>query len=255
MKHQITEDDLEKIFIASRFKKRNPVVVILTFLALFILFFLVVTYALNFSAFNQKFAWWYQDEFGQPSHNLIDAVATYQSKPEATKNSSLPKIADNSIYIESIGTKAPITFGVENNESAVSANLKNGVIQLSGTSRPGEMGNVFITGHSSNYPWVKSQYNSVFALLGNVAVGDLIQIKFNETNYVYRVKKIFVVDSGDTSVLKFDDKTSVLTLMTCTPVGTNLRRLIIQAEQIIPPVSQNQKSENEGTQNMPTGIR
>lgn len=254
MKHRLNEEDLEKIFIASRFKKRNPILVFLTFVGLFLLFFLVVTYFLNFSAFNQKLAWWYLDEFGTAPHNLVDAVSSYQSKTDTNKNTSLPNIADNSIYIESINVKAPITFGVENNESAVSTNLKNGVIQLSGTSLPGETGNVFITGHSSNYPWIKSGYNSVFALLGNVVVGDLIQIKFHNENFVYRVKRTSVVNPSDTSVLKSDNNTSILTLMTCTPVGTNLKRLIVESDQIIPVISQNIKAQNQKTEAMPAGV-
>jgi len=251
MKHQLSEQDLEKIFIASRFKKRNPILVLLTFAGFFILFFLLLIYSLNYNAYNQKVAWWYQDEFGQPQHSLIDAVNTYQSTSSSSKPTDLPQIADNSIYIESIGKKAPITFGVENNEPAVSSNLKNGTIQLSGTSLPGEMGNVFITGHSSNYPWVNSQYNSVFALLGNVVVGDLIQIKFHNISYIYRVKKIFVVDPSDTSVMKSDESKATLTLMTCTPIGTNLKRLIVQADQIIPAISQNPKPKNQASQSLP----
>lgn len=251
MKHQLSEDDLEKIFIASRFKKRNPVLIFLTFVGLFILFFLAVMYSLNFKAYNQKFAWWYQDEFGQPPHSLIDAVSSYQAASTSTALPDLPQITDNSIYIESINVKAPITFGINNNESDVSNSLKNGTIQLNGTSLPGEMGNVFITGHSSNYPWVKSQYNSVFALLGNVVVGDLAQIKFHNASYIYRVKKIFVVDPSDTAVMKSDDSKATLTLMTCTPIGTNLKRLIVQADQIIPAISQNPKPKNQASQSLP----
>jgi LPXTG-site transpeptidase (sortase) family protein len=255
MTQKLSEKDLEQIFIASRFKKRNPIIIALTFIGLFILFFIIVTYALNFSAFNKKIAWWYQDEFGQPSHSLLDAVSTYQSAPEADKNSSLPAISDNSLFIESIGVKAPIIFGVENTEATVSENLRNGLIQISGTSLPGEMGNVFITGHSSNYSWTKSQYNSVLALLDNVVIGDLVQIKFHNVNYVYRVKKIFVVNPSESSVMKSDDKNVTLTLMTCTPVGTNLKRLIVQSEQIIPAVSQNPKSSANEIQSLPEGVR
>ncbi|MEI8060883.1 MAG: sortase [Candidatus Berkelbacteria bacterium] len=254
MKHRLTEADLEQIFISSRFKKRNPFLVIIYFLLLFVLFFSIVIYSLNFGAFNKKIAWWYQDEFKTPPHTLVDAVSSYQNKPEANKNESLPGISDNSIFIEAINVKAPITFGVDNTESTVSSNLKNGAIQLSGTSLPGEMGNVFVTAHSSNYPWVISQYNSAFALLGNVAVGDLVQIKFHNVSFIYRIKKISVVDPSDTSVMKSDNTKATLTLMTCTPVGTNLKRLIVQADQIIPAVSQNPQPQKNNAEALPAGI-
>lgn len=254
MKHQLSEAELERMFISSRFKKRNPISVFFAFVGLFLLFFIIVAYALNFSAYNQKLTWWYQDEFGTAPHNLVDAVSNYQSKTDTNKNASLPNISDNSIYIESINIKAPITFGVDNNESAVSANLKNGVIQIFGSGLPGEIGNVFITGHSSNFPWVDSRYNSVFALLGNVVVGDLVQIKFHDTNYAYRVKKVFIVNPSDASVMKASKDSALLTLMTCTPVGTNLKRLIVQSDQIIPTIPQYPGAESQSTQALPAGI-
>jgi LPXTG-site transpeptidase (sortase) family protein len=228
--------------------------VFLGFILLFAFFFGLLTYLLNFSAFNQKIAYWYRDQFGNTPHALSDAVAAYQSSPSSQPKNILPNIAENSIFIESIGVKAPITFGVDNNEAAVSNNLKNGPIQIAGTSLPGQMGNVFITGHSSNYPWIKSKYNSVFALLGNVVVGDLVQVNYDNINYVYRINNIFVVNPSDTSVMKSDNSEATLTLMTCTPVGTNLHRLIVQANQIIPSVSQNQPSTNQGLAAVPQGV-
>ncbi|MFA5158347.1 MAG: sortase [Patescibacteria group bacterium] len=255
MKHKLTEEDLEKIFISSRFKKRNLLAIIISFLAVFISFFLLIAYVLNFSAVNKKIAWWYQDEFGVESHKLQDAVVKIQSGSTSSGTSALPEISDNSIFIESVNVKAPITFDVENSEKPVSSNLKNGVIQIKNTSKPGEIGNVFITGHSSNYPWVKSQYNSIFALLSNVVVGDLVQIRYLRTNYIYRVNNIFVVDPSDTSVLKSDSTVSILTLMTCTPVGTNLNRLIVQAQQIIPDPGLNKNVGSTGRVSIPSGIK
>ena len=210
---------------------------------------------LNFSAINKKIAWWYRDEFGVEPHKLQDAVVKIQSGTTPTGSSALPEISDNSIFVESINVTAPIVFDVENNEKSVSSNLKNGVIQIKNTSKPGEIGNVFITGHSSNYPWVKSQYNSVFALLSNVVVGDLVQVKYLGTNYIYRVSNIFVVDPSDTSVLKSDPSFSILTLMTCTPVGTNLNRLIVQAQQIIPDPGLNKNVGSTGRVSIPSGIK
>ena len=261
MNQKISEKDLEQIFIASRFKKKSQLKVFFGFLIVFLVFFALISYLLNFSAFNQKIAWWYQDEFqSNQSQPLTLAVKEYQSLAAATPNATtqqagFPEIPDNSIYIESINVKAPITFGVENDENTVSQNLKNGVIQLIGTSLPGAMGNVFITGHSSNYPWVRSNYNAIFALLPNVVVGDLVQVKFHNINYVYRVKKVFVVSPDDTSVLKSDSNSSILTLMTCTPVGTSLHRLIVVSDQIIPAASKNSQSGARDQPKMPVGVR
>lgn len=43
--------------------------------------------------------------------------------------------------------------------------LQKGIVRYPGTAKPGETGNAFIFGHSSNYYWEKGDYNSVFAAL------------------------------------------------------------------------------------------
>jgi sortase (surface protein transpeptidase) len=64
-------------------------------------------------------------------------------------------------------------------------------------------------------------------------VGDEAKIYYNGNKYVYRIKEIIVVEPTDTSVLAQTD-TPTLTLMTCTPPGTNWKRLIVKFDQIAP---------------------
>lgn len=47
-------------------------------------------------------------------------------------------------------------------ESPVQIKLRDGIVHLGFTPQPGEIGNSYIVGHSSNYAWIKSAYNSVF---------------------------------------------------------------------------------------------
>lgn len=105
------------------------------------------------------------------------------------------------------------------------------MVRYPGTARPGEVGNAFIFGHSSNYPWVKSDYNDVFALLDNLQNGDEIIIFYNQKKYVYRVTDRAEVKPGDVKALESrDPNKKELSLMTCWPVGTTLKRLIVFAE-------------------------
>ena len=46
--------------------------------------------------------------------------------------------------------------------SPVQQKLINGIVHLGNTVQPGEVGNSYIVGHSSNYSYVKSDYNYVF---------------------------------------------------------------------------------------------
>lgn len=102
-----------------------------------------------------------------------------------------------------------------------------------GTARPGEVGNAFIFGHSSNYPWVQSQYNDVFALVATLVNGDEIIVYYNQHKYTYRITDRAIVEPGDTQVLSSrDPNKKELSLMTCWPVGTALERYIIFAELV-----------------------
>ncbi len=111
--------------------------------------------------------------------------------------------------------------------------LKKWVVRYPGTARPGEVGNTFIFGHSSNYPWVVSEYNDVFALLNTLVTGDDIIVYYDQKKYTYRVTDRATVDPGDTEVLSArDPKKKEISIMTCWPVGTTLERYIIFGELV-----------------------
>ena len=151
-----------------------------------------------------------------------------------------PVTYENRIEIPSLGINAPIvepTLGlsaVQNQdwealEEQIHTALTEGVVHFPGTAEPGEQGNAFLTGHSSNVFWQQSEYNTVFALLPKIKVGDQILITYHQTQYVYTVTEMKEVSPKDVSVLKQGDDKQ-LTLVTCTPVGTALRRLVVTAE-------------------------
>ncbi|MBC7503623.1 class E sortase [Candidatus Gracilibacteria bacterium] len=111
--------------------------------------------------------------------------------------------------------------------------LKKGVVRYPGTARPGEIGNAFIFGHSSNYPWIKSEYNDVFALIDTLQNGDEIIVYYNQHKYIYRITDRVIVEPGNTKVLSArDPNKKEISLMTCWPVGTALNRYIIFGELV-----------------------
>lgn len=140
------------------------------------------------------------------------------------------------IFIPHINVRAPIVEPVGVNyggawkavEDQIQKSLEQGVVHLSGTALPGERGNVFLTGHSSYYPWAPGKYKDVFALLPRVEIGDAVEVYHDEQRFVYRVTDLREVLPTDVGVIAPTDDYR-LTLMTCTPVGTALRRLIVTA--------------------------
>jgi LPXTG-site transpeptidase (sortase) family protein len=166
-------------------------------------------------------------------------VATYQELQTTKMADSAPLSpgevvpATNTIVIPKIGVNAPVIFLNSRDEKTIEANLANGVVHYQGTANPGEVGNTFITGHSSNFWWIQGQYNYVFVNLDKLAVGDQTVVYYNGKKFVYQVTGTKVVLPTDTSVLAPTD-TPTLTLMTCTPAGTNWKRLIVSLDQVSP---------------------
>lgn len=153
-----------------------------------------------------------------------------------------PTTFENRIEIPSVKVSAPIVEpeeGIEalkgqdwnRLEEEIQEALAQGVVHYPGTAKAGQRGNAFYTGHSSNVFWEVSPYNTVFALLPKIQVGDNIFITENQKRYHYKVEEIKEVSPKEVSVLEQGDG-KILTLMTCTPVGTRLKRLIVRASLV-----------------------
>jgi len=150
-----------------------------------------------------------------------------------------PTSTNDRIVIPSLNVNAPVvepTLGLEalkaqdftTLEDQIHETLLKGVVHYPGTAEPGEKGNAFLTGHSSNVFWEMSPYNTVFALLPKIKVGDDLYVTHNLVEYHYRVVDKKEVQPTDVSSLQQGDDTK-LTLVTCTPVGTTFRRLVVTA--------------------------
>lgn len=137
---------------------------------------------------------------------------------------SIPKIKVNQV---------PIIWNSDPDEKVMLANLRNGVVHYKSTALPGAGGNTFITGHSSYYWWDKGGYKTVFVLLDKLENDDIVGLKYNGQLYLYQVYDKKVVNPDQVEVTA-PTKEPILSLMTCVPIGTNLKRLVVQAKQIYP---------------------
>jgi len=140
---------------------------------------------------------------------------------------------DSRLIIPQINVDVPVVYSQNADNASLMEELKRGVIHYPGTAYPGEVGNVFITGHSSYYWWSGGQYNQVFANLDKLKNGDLIYLYQEGQEYLYQVFDRLVVKPNQVSILA-PTAFPQLTLMTCTPLGTNLRRLVVKAQLITP---------------------
>lgn len=160
----------------------------------------------------------------EPAKVLVPKATT-----PAVNEGSWPK---NTLAIPSLGVSAPVVYVSGVGEEVFQAALQNGVVHYPGSSLPGEVGNVYIFGHSSDYAWSSGNYKSVFALLPKIKKGAEIKLTNDKGFlYTYKVTEQFVVGPNDVQVLSQETGGKhILTLQTSYPVGTALRRYVVRAE-------------------------
>ena len=143
--------------------------------------------------------------------------------------------ADPRLIIPKLNIDVPVHFGIQLDE--VMSAMNNGVAhyRIAGASAyPGEIGNLVITGHSAGDIYSSNPYKYIFSGLERLEDGDLIYINYNSVRYTYRVIKKEVVEPTNVASLVVDTDKPLLTLVTCTPLGTSRYRLLVTAEQISP---------------------
>jgi LPXTG-site transpeptidase (sortase) family protein len=112
--------------------------------------------------------------------------------------------------------------------------LTRGVVHYPGTALPGELGTVYISGHSSDYFWKKHPYKQVFAKLNALEPGDDIFVDVygldgKVYNFKYRVSTESIYAPDDQRQF-IDNSGAKLNLSTCWPIGTQKDRYVVTAE-------------------------
>jgi LPXTG-site transpeptidase (sortase) family protein len=140
------------------------------------------------------------------------------------------------LIIDSIGVNAPIVFGVPNDNEVIYKRLEDGVVHYSDTPKPGTPGTAVILGHSSAYPWYDGDYGAVFALLSKLNPGDRFYIQYSDNRmFVYEVKQAVIFNpftQDDRLAALGNAPGNFVILLSCYPVGTNYKRIAIQAQQV-----------------------
>lgn len=148
-----------------------------------------------------------------------------------------PKDKNFGIVIEKIGVNAPVVKDVDSsNYDEYIAALTKGVAHAEGTALPGSKtagnNNVFLFAHSAINPMEAKRYNSVFYLLRKLEKGDRVVTFYKGKRFDYVVFDKRVVEADDVRYLTDVSKEPILTLQTCDPPGSSLRRLIVTAKLV-----------------------
>ncbi|BCX13765.1 MAG: hypothetical protein KatS3mg085_297 [Candidatus Dojkabacteria bacterium] len=141
-----------------------------------------------------------------------------------TKNYKEAQILDsNLLIIPKIGVKAKI---LEHSDLSI-LDVEEGVWREPFTNTPeDEGGNTVIAGHRFQY---LPPNTSTFYHLDKLKSGDKILVIWDKKEYIYEVQDIFEVEPSDTYI-RDNSGESLLTLYTCTPLGSEARRLVVRAK-------------------------
>ena len=229
----------------------------LSFLLTFGTIFLVSFVLLNFSAFKTILQHYFTGE--QKQEMMQESVEiNYEkqakkiqpvipSKAKKLIKKVFPKLfltvspLDFRLVIPKIGKNVPIVKMSDNYitedfwgkfEKEAQTALKKGIVHYPGTALPGQVGNAFFTGHSSYYPWDDGAYKEVFANLNLLEKGDEYFVYLHQKKIKYKVIEKKEVKPYEVKILEQPEDKKLSTLMTCWPLGTTLKRLIVVAEEV-----------------------
>ena len=118
------------------------------------------------------------------------------------------------------------------NEKDLQKDLEGGVIYLPGSTALNENGTIVIMGHSSAYPWYKGNYGSIFALLNKLNIGDKFTVFSKNKSFIYRVEGKEIKAPKDL-IFEKDKNNAVLYLVSCWPINTAWKRIVIKTVQVL----------------------
>lgn len=96
---------------------------------------------------------------------------------------------------------------------------------------PGEVGNIFLFGHSQIPGGDPSNFKGVFNRLPEIKIGERVQISYQDKLFDYEVYEAKVIDKSEISYLEKTPQ-ETLTLMTCWPLGLDIKRFVVRARRV-----------------------
>jgi sortase A len=180
-----------------------------------------------------------------PANIIVDPLTSVAVSPE-------PKL-----IIPKINVDVPVEYNVTPDYDSQMKAMESGVAYFGipgANSKPGQVGNTVLSGHSSNDIIDPGSYKFIFAQLERLTKSDTIYVNYNSVRYTYTVTKTEVVKPTEVNKLIYPTEKPMLTLITCTPLGTSLNRLLVTAEQVSPSPATAQAAPEQSTTAEPVAI-
>lgn len=133
------------------------------------------------------------------------------------------------ISVSTIGIDAEVLNPENDSIPVLDRALQQGVVRHPASAKLGEIGNVFIFGHSSELPVVYNQNFKAFNGLGDLNPGDTIMVTSENQTHTYTVTSVRLVDANEAFISFKDVDRPTLTLSTCNSFGAPHERYVVTA--------------------------
>jgi len=152
-----------------------------------------------------------------PTLPKLDARESLAPKPTAAtaQPKTIGTLSVPAAQIVDLG----ITRGVDD------STLDTGLAGAYEWSGPGETGVFAMAGH-------RIGAGGPFRYLNQVHINDSIAVRSDKHNFIYRVTRVQEVSPSDVSVLNGPADKSQIVLITCTPIPTFTKRLVVTGELV-----------------------
>jgi LPXTG-site transpeptidase (sortase) family protein len=202
----------------------------------FLVVSLTTLLAIYFPVIKEESKYFFKNTFWADQKTVVALEPIHQAgkaNVEQNQTTITPVDKEFGIVIPKIGANAPVVNQVDPfNPQEYQAKLAQGVAHAKGSAHPGSLGNTFLFAHSSASFLEASRYNAVFYLLNKLEKDDLIYITYQNRIYEYRVSETKIVPQEAVEYLSENHTQKTLTLMTCWPAGTTLKRLLVRGELV-----------------------
>ena len=173
------------------------------------------------------------NESTQESSNEQTVVTRVTESQEITVEStqssqSAPDSVPQSLYIDALNRTVPVLNPTSRRVADLDRALESGAVRHPDSADFQREGNIFILGHSSYLPTVNNRNFQVFNGIQNLRWGDTIRLFSNDTEYIYRVERVYEAKASEV-VVPVAGTGPMLTLATCDSFGSKDDRFIVEA--------------------------
>lgn len=158
------------------------------------------------------------------------ATATTTPKPEVVK----PAVTQNvealpiKLIIDKLDREVKILNPKDTSIAALDTALLSGIVRHPDSADFKNTGTMFLLGHSSYLPTVHNKNFQALNGIQKLEWGDTVRIQSSDTEYVYRIQKVYEVKASAASADIAWGK-STLVMVTCDSFGSKDDRFVVEA--------------------------